>query len=125
MLITDFRYSYFKRSRPRCLSSKAIIGELSINSGPPQDSRLFFENPRDLLSRRSSGCFDQLPVCHDSIPGHQVSYQRFWENRWIPDSLPQAHALVANLLTLNPPSSKLSGTCPLCLSTKATEGNHP
>ena len=26
---------------------------------------------------------------------------------------PQAHALVANLLTLNPPSSKLSGTCPL------------
>ena len=28
------------------------------------------------------------PVCHDSIPGHQVSYQRFWENRWIPDSLP-------------------------------------
>ena len=27
------------------------------------------------------------PVCHDSIPGHQVSYQRFWENRWIPDSL--------------------------------------
>ena len=28
------------------------------------------------------------PVCHDSISGHQVSYQRFWENRWIPDSLP-------------------------------------
>ena len=28
------------------------------------------------------------PVCHDSIPGHQVSNQRFWENRWIPDSLP-------------------------------------
>ena len=33
---------------------------------------------------------------------------------------PQANALVANFLTLNPPSSKLSGTCPLCLSTKAT-----
>ena len=58
------------------------------DSGPPQDSRLFFENPRDLPSRRSSGCFDRLPVCHDFIPGHQVSYQRFWENRWIPDSLP-------------------------------------
>ena len=28
------------------------------------------------------------PVCHDSISVHQVSYQRFWENRWIPDSLP-------------------------------------
>ena len=32
--------------------------------------------------------FQPPPVCHDSIPGHQVSYQRFWENRWIPDSLP-------------------------------------
>ena len=32
--------------------------------------------------------FQPTPVCHDSIPGHQVSYQRFWENRWIPDSLP-------------------------------------
>ena len=32
--------------------------------------------------------FNSAPVCHDSIPGHQVSYQRFWENRWIPDSLP-------------------------------------
>ena len=28
------------------------------------------------------------PVCHDSTFVHQVSYQRFWENRWIPDSLP-------------------------------------
>ena len=37
---------------------------------------------------------------------------------------PQAHALAANLLTLNPPLSKLSGSCPLCLSTKATEDNH-
>ena len=37
----------------------------------------------------------------------------------------QANALVANLLTLNSSSSKLSGTCPLRLSPKATEGNHP
>ena len=32
--------------------------------------------------------FNSAPVCHDSTFVHQVSYQRFWENRWIPDSLP-------------------------------------
>ena len=36
----------------------------------------------------ASPAFQPPPVCHDSAPGHQVSYQRFLENRWIPDSLP-------------------------------------
>jgi len=47
---------YLKRSRPRCLSSKAIIGELSIDSGPPQDSSLFFKKPRDLPPKAVLRC---------------------------------------------------------------------
>ena len=46
---------------------------------------------------RSSGV---LSTIFDKIVGHLTLS-------------PQANALVANLLTLNPPSSKLSGTCPL------------
>ena len=58
---------------------------------------------------RSSGV---LSTIFDKIVGHLTLS-------------PQGHALVANLISLNSPLSKLSGTCPLCLSTKATEGNHP
>ena len=79
--------------------------------------------------------FQPTPVCHEPTAGHQVSYQRFWENRWTPDSLSQIHPrLVANLLTLIPTviprcpaqgrTSIKSGTRPLCLSTKATEDDH-
>ena len=60
--------------------------------------------------------FNRPPVCHDSSPGHQVSYRRFWENRRTPDSLPtKAHALITNLLSLISPSVHLikSGTRPL------------
>ena len=32
--------------------------------------------------------FQPTPGLPRFRPGHQVSYQRFWENRWIPDSLP-------------------------------------
>ena len=132
------------------------------NSGPPQDSSHFYKMPRDLPSRRASGCMGgdlsavvaspsrrpQTSMCLVKVGSRpaQIATQAFQSTprfasipspviRYLINDFgkivgyltlsPQAHALVANLLSLNPPSSKLSGTCPLCLSTKATEGNHP
>ena len=92
--------------RPRTSMCLVKAGSRLVQIATPE----FQPNPGlPRFPPRSSGV---LSTIFDKIVGHLTLS-------------PQANALVANLLTLNPPSSKLSGTCPLCLSTKATEGNHP
>ena len=56
------------------------------------------------------------PVCHDSIPGHQVSYQRFWENRWIPDSLPTSPRPRRKPPHVEPTLIKVKRNLPSCQS---------
>ena len=91
---------------PRCLSTKVTKGELSITPDC-RKTLVFFIKSQETYSlnavlrvhgwrpqsnsrpaQRATQALQSAPVCHDSIHGHQVSYQRFLENRWIPDSLP-------------------------------------
>ena len=60
--------------------------------------------------------FQPTPVCHDSIPGHQVSYQRFWENRWIPDSLPASPRPRSKPPHVDPTLIKVKRHLPSCQS---------
>ena len=81
--------------KPRDLPSKAVLrcmgGDLSAviasASRRPRTSMCLVKAGSRPV-QIAAPAFQPTPVCHDSIPGHQVSYQRFWENRWIPDSLP-------------------------------------
>ena len=87
--------------RPR--TSKCLV---KAGSRPVQIATPAFQSNPGLprFPPRSSGV---LSTIFDKIVGHLTLS-------------PQGHALVANLISLNSPLSKLSGTCPLCLSTKAT-----
>ena len=91
--------------RPR--TSKCFV---KAGSRPVQIATPAFQSNPGLprFPPRSSGV---LSTIFDKIVGHLTLS-------------PQGHALVANLISLNSPLSKLSGTCPLFLSTKATEDNH-
>ena len=87
--------------RPRTSMCLVKVGSRTVQIAAPA-FQLTPGLPR--AHHRSSGV---LSTIFDKIVGHLTLS-------------PQGHALVANLISLNSPLSKLSGTCPLCLSTKAT-----
>ena len=79
------------RDLPLRRASGCIFGDLSAvvasASRRPRASKCLVKSVVGQLVERLQH-FNSAPVCHDSTFVHQVSYQRFLENRWIPDSLP-------------------------------------